>query len=178
MKGKGEGGVQLRVDGKVVQGSESGGHWRYQWGKGSGNSGYSVQRGRVYVWLREGRRLSDARWHAHHQSRREDGLHVRQGGFVRGKPAREHMREHGQEGGQATATKRRAKVAAVGRKVAAMNAARKKIAKKKKNTTRPHGGGQGRAGSKGLVLGGRPRSPSHMRVPRQTADNDPPFACV
>ena len=137
-EGKGERGVHLRVDGKLVKGSSSGGHWRFQWGKGGGSAGHSVQRGRVYVWLHEGRRLGDYRWHAHHQTRK-GGLHVRQGGVVRAKSAGQHLREHGQEGGRATAEKHRTRKTAIGRKVAAMNAARLKkiVTKKKKVVARP-----------------------------------------
>ena len=110
-----------------MKGSEDkgdGGHWRWQWGRGGGKAGHSVQRGRVHVWLRDGKRLGDVRWQAHHGTRGPGGLHVKRGGRAIGKNAREHSREHGKEGGRAAAEKRQAKKAAVMRKVAAMQAAK------------------------------------------------------
>ena len=58
---------------------------------------------------------------------------------VPAKPAGQHLREHGQEGGRATAEKHRTKKTAIGRKVAAMNAAKKK----RPSARCPHGEGQG-----------------------------------
>jgi len=100
-KGKGEGGVKLRVDHREVVGSGTGDYHRYRWSKAGGGQ-HSIQRGRVWVWLREGRRIGDTRWAAHHDTRR-GRLHVKQGGVVRGIAKGPHAQGHAAEGGTAKA---------------------------------------------------------------------------
>ena len=124
VKGKGENGLQFRVGTCHLKGTVGkDGYHRFRWG-GHTNP-FSMQRGRLYAWLKTGRALEDPGWQAHHGTRASGGgRHVKSGGRVTPKEAGAHSREHAVEGGQASAEKRRKKKAAVQAKISKMNAGR------------------------------------------------------
>lgn len=123
--GQGEGGVQLRAGPKgcPLGGTvdKKDGYHRFRWG-GHDNP-FSMQRARLYAWLKTGRDLEDPGWQAHHGTR-AGGRHVKRGGRVTPKETGKHSREHGGEGGRASAEKRRKKKAKVQAKISKMNTAR------------------------------------------------------
>ena len=136
--GKGEAGVRLRAKGRDMKGSvgkKPYNHRRFRWQGDFAESGQlSLQAGRVWVWLKEGRRLGDRRWEAHHRTKdtaaAAGGRHVKQGGVVVGTAKRTHAKGHAREGGLAKAAKAKATKARTIAKVKAMNKARSKTAAK------------------------------------------------
>jgi len=124
--GKGEAGLRLRVGGAEPTASVGlDGYGRFRWRQGDGWQ--SLQAGRVLVWLRDGKRLGDKRWEAHHQTRTAasgGGLHRKRGGVVRALEKGSHRLGHASEGGRAKAARAQAKSAAATAKVEAMNKAR------------------------------------------------------
>ena len=123
--GKGEGGVELRAGpgSRPLGGTiEKDGYHRFRWG-GRANP-FSMQRGRLYAWLKTGRALEDKGWQAHHGTLAKEGRHVKRGGRVTPKDTGKQSREHGVEGARASAENRRKKKAMVRAKVSKMNAGR------------------------------------------------------
>ena len=123
LKGKGEKGLEFRVGTRRLLGALDGEYRRFRWAREDGNGQYSVQSGRLWVWLREGRRLGDVRWQAHHETRKKGGLlHVKLGGRVRGTAVGPHAKEHGAEGGRARAASYAKKKTLTENRLAAMQA--------------------------------------------------------
>ena len=120
---KWESGVRWRVVGECEIGvTKNDGYGYFRWGRAKGERGYAVKTARVLVALREGRRLDDYRWDAHHVRKTAGGKrHVRWGGPVEGQKAKGgHRKGHAVEGGLAAAKVAKEKVAARKRLAARM----------------------------------------------------------
>jgi hypothetical protein len=121
VKGKGEKGLEFRVGTRRIAGTVDGEYRRFRWAREDGTGQYSVQSGRLWVWLREGRRLGDHRWQAHHATRKKgEPLHLKLGGRVAGMAAGSHATHHAADGGRARAAQRAARKSLVERRLAAM----------------------------------------------------------